>query len=57
MVRGRGGMEEGEEEVVSSIPGGAGSPASGGYFNCSVVDTVVLPLFSILALTSRVSMV
>ena len=28
MVRGRGGMEEGEEEVVSSIPGGAGSPAS-----------------------------
>ena len=28
VVRGRGGMEEGEEEVVSSIPGGAGSPAS-----------------------------
>ena len=28
MVRGRGGIEEGEEEVVSSIPGGAGFPAS-----------------------------
>ena len=32
MVRGRGGMEEGEEEVVSSIPGGAGSPASSVIF-------------------------
>ena len=31
VVRGRGGMEEGEEEVVSSIPGGAGSPASISY--------------------------
>ena len=28
MVRGGGGIEEGEEEVVSSIPGGAGFPAS-----------------------------
>ena len=28
VVRGWGGIEEGEEEVVSSIPGGAGFPAS-----------------------------
>ena len=33
VVRGRGGIEEGEEEVVSSIPGGAGFPASINIFD------------------------